>query len=82
MQNCYNGILLAFKQKENKNAFYTTYSSWSHQVESGFNLLLKDILEGGVWKTTEQLTSQMMEYIQTYNKTRAKPFQWTYIENT
>jgi len=24
------------------------------------------------------LANQLMEYVKTYNKTRAKPFQWTY----
>lgn len=62
--------------------FTPTYSSWLNQIEIWFNILSKDVLKGGVWKTTEQLTSQMMEYIQTYNNTRAKPFQWTDTGNT
>lgn len=61
--------------------FTPTYSSWLNQVEIWFNILSKDVLKGGVWKSTEQLTSQMMDYIDTYNKTRAKPFQWTYTGN-
>lgn len=58
--------------------FTPTYSSWLNQVEIWFNILSKDVLKGGVWKSTEQLTSQLMEYIDSYNKTRAKPFAWTY----
>lgn len=58
--------------------FTPTYSSWLNQVEIWFNILSKDVLKGGVWKSKEQLTSQIMEYIDTYNKTRAKPFAWTY----
>lgn len=55
-----------------------TYSSWLNQIEIWFNILSKDVLKGGIWHSTEQLTSQIIEYIDTYNKTRAKPFQWTY----
>lgn len=56
----------------------STYSSWLNQVEIWFNILSKDVLKGGIWKSKEQLTSQLLEYIDTYNKTRAKPFAWTY----
>jgi len=35
-------------------------------------------IKGGVWKSSEQMANQIMEYIRTYNNTRAKPFQWTY----
>lgn len=61
--------------------FTPTYSSWLNQVEIWFNILSKDVLKGGAWKSKEQLTSQLMQYIDTYNKTRAKPFKWTYTGN-
>jgi len=61
--------------------FTPTYSSWLDQVEIWFNMLTKDVLKGGVWKLVEQLSSQMLEYIDTYNQTRAKPFAWTYTGN-
>ncbi len=61
--------------------FTPTYSSWLNQVEIWFNILTKDVLKGGVWKSTEQLSSQLLEYINTYNQTRAKPFAWTYTGN-
>jgi transposase len=58
--------------------FTPTYSSWLNQVEIWFNILTKDVIKGGIWKSSEQLASQLMEYVVTYNKTRAKPFEWTY----
>lgn len=67
--------------KKIKLHFTPTYSSWLNQVEIWFNILTKDVLKGGVWKSVEQLTKQMLEYIDTYNKTRAKPFAWTYTGN-
>jgi len=62
--------------------FTPTYSSWLNQVEIWFNILTKDVLREGVWKSVAQLASQMLEYINTYNQTRAKPFAWTYTGNT
>lgn len=55
-----------------------TYSSWLNQVEIWFNILSKDVLKGAVWHSKKQLVNQLMEYIKTYNKERAKPFKWTY----
>ena len=55
-----------------------TYSSWLNQVEIWFNILTKDVLKGAVWYTKKQLVDQLMTYIKTYNKERAKPFEWTY----
>lgn len=68
---------LARKRKV-KLHFTPTYSSWLNQVEIWFNILSKDVLKGGVWKSTKQLIDQILEYIDTYNKNRAKPFAWTY----
>jgi transposase len=55
-----------------------TYSSWLNQVEIWFNILTKDVVKGGVWTSRQQLVDQLMEYVKTYNNTRAKPFKWTY----
>ena len=61
------------------NIVYTpTYSSWLNQVEIWFNILSKDVLKGGVWKSTKHLIDQLMIYIKTYNEERAYPFKWTY----
>jgi len=58
--------------------FTPTYSSWLNQIEIWFRLLTKDVLKDAVWHTKKQLVDQIMTYIKTYNKKRAKPFQWTY----
>lgn len=55
-----------------------TYSSWLNQIEIFFNILTKDVLKGGIWHSKQQLVKQLMDYIETYNKERAKPFNWTY----
>ena len=58
--------------------FTPTYSSWLNQIEIWFNMLSRDVLKGGVWKSKKQLTDQLMAYVKTYNEQRAKPFKWTY----
>ena len=61
--------------------FTPTYSSWLNQIEIWFNMLTKDVIKGGVWTSSNQMAQQIMEYIKTYNETRAKPFEWTYTGN-
>jgi transposase len=71
------------KSKKQITMHYTpTYSSWLNQIEIWFNILSKDVLKGAVWHSKEQLVEQLMEYIKTYNLTRAKPFDWTYSGNS
>lgn len=71
---------LAGKRKI-KLHFTPTYSSWLNQIEIWFNMLSRDVLKGGIWHSTEQLAAQIIEYIDTYNKTRAAPFNWTHTGN-
>ena len=71
---------LAGKRKI-KLHFTPTYSSWLNQIEIWFNMLSRDVLKGGIWNSSEQLAAQIIEYIDTYNKTRAAPFNWTYTGN-
>jgi transposase len=75
-------VMTWIESKKRISIHYTpTYSSWLNQIEIWFNILSKDVLKGTVWHSKEQLVNQLMEYVDTYNKTRAKPFNWTYTGN-
>jgi len=58
--------------------FTPTYASWLNQVEIWFGIFSRDVLKGGVWHSKQELIKQIVTYIDNYNKTRAKPFRWTY----
>jgi len=55
-----------------------TYSSWLNQIEIWFGIMTRDVLKDGVWHSKKQLVNQILEFIETYNKYRAKPFLWSY----
>lgn len=57
--------------------FTPTYASWLNQIEIWFGMLARDVVKGGVWKSTQQMIDQIMEYVSGYNET-ATPFEWTY----
>jgi transposase len=58
--------------------FTPTYSSWLNQVETWLSILTRDVLRDAVWRSKEQLVSELMAYVRAYSKDRAKPFAWTY----
>ena len=66
------------KKRKISLLFTPTYSSWLNQIEIWFNILTKDVLKNAVWHSKKQLVKQLMQYVKTYNATRAKPFNWTY----
>jgi len=58
--------------------FTPTYSSWLNQIEIWFNIFARDVLDGGIWRSKQELVDQIMKYIRSYNELWAKPFKWTY----
>jgi transposase len=58
--------------------FTPSFSSWLNHISIWFNILTKDVLKVGIRHSKKQLVNQILEYIITYNKERAKSFKWTY----
>ena len=58
--------------------FTPTYSSWLNMIEIWFGILTKDVLKDAVWTSKKNLVTQLKIYIKDYNKTKKKPFVWTY----
>ena len=59
--------------------FTPTYSSWLNQVELWFSKIERDLIYRGVFKSTRDLTRQIMKYIRKYNDD-PRPVKWTYDE--
>lgn len=57
--------------------FTPTRASWLNQMELWFSLLVRQLLSKKDFKTIEDLTRQVLQFIEEYNKT-SKPFAWTY----
>ncbi len=54
------------------------HSSWLNQIEIWLSILVRKLLKRGSFRTVEELEAKVMEFIDYYNKTMAKPFAWTY----
>jgi transposase len=54
------------------------HSSWLNQIEIWLSILVRKLLKRGSFRSIEELETKVMEFIEYYNKTMAKPFAWTY----
>ena len=54
------------------------HSSWLNQVETIFGILQRRVLRRGNFRSTAELRERLFEFIDYFNDTFAKPFQWTF----
>ncbi len=54
------------------------HSSWLNQVEIWFSILVGRLLKRASFTSTEQLHQALVDFIEYFNATMAKPFKWTY----
>jgi transposase len=54
------------------------HASWMNQVEIWFSILARKLLKRGNFTSVEDLITKVLDFIDYYNRTMAKPFKWTY----
>ena len=54
------------------------HASWMNQVEIWFSILVRKLLKRGNFVSIVDLIAKVLEFIEYYNGTMAKPFKWTY----
>jgi transposase len=54
------------------------HTSWLNQVEIWFSILVRKLLKRASFSSTEELRQRILNFIDYFNKTMAKPFKWTY----
>lgn len=71
----------AFLQDETHRmrfAYTPTHASWLNQIECWFSILVRRLLKRASFKSTQELKQRLLDFIDYFNKTMAKPFKWTY----
>jgi len=58
--------------------FTPKHCSWLNQIELWFSILVRKLLRRANFISTDQLKQQILEFIDYFNRTMAKPFKWTY----
>jgi len=54
------------------------HCSWLNQIEIWLSILVRKLLKRGSFTSVEHLRAKVLEFIDYYNRTMAKPFKWTY----
>ena len=52
--------------------------SWLNQIEIWFSILVRKLLRRANFISKEQLKTRILEFIDYFNRTMARPFKWTY----
>lgn len=65
---------------EHRIVFHYTpkHCSWLNQIEIWFSILVRKLLKRGSFASVEELKAKVLQFIDYYNRTMAKPFKWTY----
>lgn len=65
---------------QHRLVFYYTpkHASWMNQIEIWFSILARKLLRKGNFFSIDDLHNKVFAFIDYYNQTMAKPFQWTY----
>ena len=54
------------------------HTSWMNQVEIWLSILVRKLLQRGSFRSVTDLKQKVLDFIDYYNQTMAKPFKWTY----
>lgn len=54
------------------------HTSWLNQAEIWFSILVRKLLKRASFISVEALRQRILDFIDYFNKTMAKPFKWTY----
>lgn len=54
------------------------HTSWLNQVEIWLSILVRKLLKRASFTSIENLRQRILDFIDYFNKTMAKPFKWTY----
>jgi len=58
--------------------FTPRHCSWLTQIELWFSILVRKLLRRASFISTTELKIRILEFIDYFNRTMAKPFKWTY----
>jgi transposase len=54
------------------------HTSWLNQIEIVFGIVSRRVMRRGNFKSLEDLKERLLDFIDYFNRTFAKPFQWNY----
>lgn len=71
-------VFLSDRKHRIRFVYLPKHSSWLNQVEVIFGIITRRILRRGNFTSTAALQKRLLAFIDYFNRTFAKPFNWTY----
>lgn len=59
-------------------AYTPKHASWLNQIELWFSILVRRLLKRASFTSLDDLKARVLQFIEYFNRTMAKPFKWTY----
>lgn len=72
----------AFLSNENHRirfVYIPKHTSWLNQIECWFSILVRRLLKRSSFTSTEDLKHKILDFIDYFNRTLAKPFVWKFF---
>lgn len=69
LQDCSHRIRFVYTPK---------HTSWLNQVEIWFSILVRKLLKRASFTSVDEMRQRILNFIDYFNETMAKPFKWTY----
>ena len=58
--------------------FTPSHASWLNQIEIWFSTLVRKVIHRGDFSSVDDLQDKIIQFIEYYNESLAKPYNWTY----
>lgn len=69
---------LSAPERRIRFVYVPKHSSWLNQVEIWFSVVVRRVLKRGNFPSVEALKQRLLDFIDYFNRTMAKPYRWTY----
>lgn len=69
---------LSSPERRLRFVYVPKHSSWLNQVEIWFSVVVRRVIQRGNFPSVESLRQRLLDFIDYFNRTMAKPYRWTY----
>ena len=69
---------LSAPERKVRFVYVPKHSSWMNQVEIWFSVVVRRVLKRGNFPSLEALRQRLLDFIDYFNRTMAKPYRWTF----
>jgi transposase len=69
---------LSIRNNTYRFSYTPKHASWMNQIEIWFGILMRKVITRGFFLSRDNLKNKILNFMDYFNETMAKPFKWTY----